>query len=402
MNHRERVLTALRHQEPDRVPLDFGGTVDTTIAGISYQALRQELGLQPNTTRVLDAYQQTAVIDDDVRAALEVDAAPVFYECDGWRQGVLGDGSPAELPAKFHARMTSDGAQIVVNEAGITTARMPVGGYFFDPVHAPLAQATDVGDIDKCRRDIENFDKPDYLDKSYADTAAKARDLHANTDYALVGFFGAHILQACQILRGWDKFLMDMLDNRAFAEALMDRLHEANMKRFLDYVDTVGEHVDIILVEEDLGMQDRPLMRPEVYRELLKPRQMEFIRLVKKHSDAVVLMHTDGAVAPMIPDFIEMGVDVLNPVQVSAVGMAPRELKREFGDDIAFWGAGCDSQSVLSFGTVQEVEDEVKRRIDELAPGGGYVFSSIHNVQSEVPPANAVAMFRTALEYGVY
>ena len=402
MNHRERVLTALRHQEPDRVPLDFGGTVDTTIAGISYQALRQELGLQPNTTRVLDAYQQTAVIDDDVRAALEVDAAPVFYECDGWRQGVLGDGSPAELPAKFHARMTSDGAQIVVNEAGITTARMPVGGYFFDPVHAPLAQATDVGDIDKCRRDIENFDKPDYLDKSYADTAAKARDLHANTDYALVGFFGAHILQACQILRGWDKFLMDMLDNRAFAEALMDRLHEANMKRFLDYVDTVGEHVDIILVEEDLGMQDRPLMRPEVYRELLKPRQMEFIRLVKKHSDAVVLMHTDGAVAPMIPDFIEMGVDVLNPVQVSAVGMAPRELKREFGADIAFWGAGCDSQSVLSFGTVQQVEDEVKKRIDELAPGGGYVFSSIHNVQSEVPPANAVAMFRTALEYGVY
>ena len=143
-------------------------------------------------------------------------------------------------------------------------------------------------------------------------------------------------------------------------------------------------------------------MRPEVYRELLKPRQMEFIQLVKAQSNAVVLLHTDGAVASMIPDFIEMGVDVLNPIQVSATGMDPKELKREFGDDIAFWGAGCDSQSVLSFGTVQEVEDEVKRRIDELAPGGGYVFSSIHNVQAEVPPENTVAMFRTALEYGVY
>ena len=402
MNHRERVMTTLRHQEPDRVPLDFGGTVDSTISAISYQALRQELGLGPSTTRVLDAYQQTAVIEEDVRAAVDVDTAPVFYECDEWRQGVLGNGAAAELPAKFHAQMASDGAQVVVNEAGMATARMPAGGYFFDPIHAPLAEATCVSDIEKCRKDIENFDKPDFLDKSYVDTASKARDLRADTDYALVGFFGAHILQACQILRGWDTFLVDLLDNRVFAETLMDRLHEANMKRFADYVDTVAEHVDIILVEEDLGMQDRPLMRPEVYRELLKPRQMEFIQLVKAQSNAVVLLHTDGAVASMIPDFIEMGVDVLNPIQVSATGMDPKELKREFGDDIAFWGAGCDSQSVLSFGTVQEVEDEVKRRIDELAPGGGYVFSSIHNVQAEVPPENTVAMFRTALEYGVY
>ena len=198
------------------------------------------------------------------------------------------------------------------------------------------------------------------------------------------------------------KIFEEALSGPEYAQIYIDKLHEANMRRFDDYADTVGKHVDIVLVEEDLGMQDRPLMRPEIYRELLKPRQMEFIRHVKAHCDAIVLFNTDGAVAPMIPDFIEMGVDVLNPVQVSAVGMEPRELKREFGNDLAFWGAGCDSQSVLSFGTVSEVEDEVKRRIDELAPGGGFVFSSIHNVQAEVPPQNTVAMFRTALEYGVY
>jgi uroporphyrinogen decarboxylase len=160
--------------------------------------------------------------------------------------------------------------------------------------------------------------------------------------------------------------------------------------------------VDVIHFEEDLGMQDRPLIGPMLYRQMIKPYHEKLFRYAKSRCDAYILLHTDGAVAPLIPDFIEMGVDAVNPVQVSAAGMDTKALKRAFGQDITFWGAGCDSQVVLPFGAPQEIADEVKRRIDDLAPGGGYVFSPIHNVQAGVPPENVVAMFEAAREHGIY
>jgi uroporphyrinogen decarboxylase len=182
----------------------------------------------------------------------------------------------------------------------------------------------------------------------------------------------------------------------------MDQLAEANIRRFERYAATVGQHVHVVQFEDDLGMQDRPLLRPDLYREVVKPYHEKLFRFAKSRCDAYLLLHTDGAVSPFIPDFIDMGVDILNPVQVSAAGMDTKALKREFGRDITFWGGGCDSQHVLPFGTPQEVADEVKRRIDDLAPGGGFVFGPIHNVQAGVPPENVVAMFRTAREHGVY
>jgi uroporphyrinogen decarboxylase len=182
----------------------------------------------------------------------------------------------------------------------------------------------------------------------------------------------------------------------------MDHLAEANIRRFERYAETVGRYVHVIQFEDDLGMQDRPLLRPALYRKLVKPYHERLFRFAKSRCDAYLLLHTDGAVAPFIPDFIEMGVDALNPVQVSAAGMDTKVLKREFGRDITFWGGGCDSQDVLPFGIAEEVADEVKRRIDDLAPGGGFVFGPVHNIQAGVPPENTVAMFRTAREYGVY
>jgi uroporphyrinogen decarboxylase len=193
---------------------------------------------------------------------------------------------------------------------------------------------------------------------------------------------------------------MDLLINQKFASALMDRLTEANVRRFERYAETVGQYVDVVQFEEDLGMQDRPLLRPSLYREVVKPFHARLFGFAKAHCDAYLLLHTDGAVAPFIPDFIEMGIDAVNPVQVSAAGMDTKGLKCEFGQDITFWGAGCDSQVVLPFGTPEQVADEVKRRIDDLAPGGGFVFSPIHNVQAGVPPQNIVAMFETVRKYG--
>jgi uroporphyrinogen decarboxylase len=402
MKPRERVLAALRHQEPDRVPIDFGGTGDTTILATAYQPLREALGLDPSTTRVVDAVQQTAVIEEDVRQALGVDVAPVFDEPRSWSRGILSDGSPAELPAGFRPEVRSDGSRVVVDAEGNVTFKMPRGGYYYDPVHAPLASAGNIKDLEQHTAAITGYDTPAHLDKSYEEKAREAKALRDSSDYALVGFFGGHLLQAGQVLRGWETFLMDLLVNKRFAHALLEQLLAAHLERFERFATTIGPYVDVIHFEEDLGMQDRPLMSPPVYREMIKPYQQKLFAHARARCDAYILLHTDGAVAPFIPDFIEMGVDAINPVQVSAAGMDSKKLKMEFGRDITFWGAGCDSQAVLPFGSPQQVADEVKRRIDDLAPGGGFVFAPIHNVQAGVPASNTVTMFRTELEYGVY
>ncbi len=402
MNHRDRILATLRHQEPDRVPIDFGGTVDSTISALSYQALRTALGLEPSITRVQDVYQYTAVIEEDMRQALGVDTAPVLDLPSEWRTGVLPNGYSAQFPARFRPQRLDDGAQVILDGAGTVVLRMPAGGYYFDPVYSPLANATSPRDIDQYLDQIESYDKPDHLDQSYEDLAEVARSLHEKTDYLLVGFFGGHILQAAQSLRGWETFLIDLLTNRTFAEALLDRLTEANLCRFERFARTVGRHVHVVHFEDDLGMQDRPLLRPELYRRVVKPYHTRLFRFAKTNCDAYLLLHTDGAVAPFIPDFIDMGIDALNPVQVSAAGMDTRQLKREFGRDLTFWGGGCDSQVVLPFGTPAQVTDEVRRRLDDLAPGGGFVFSPIHNIQAGVPIDNVLALFQAAQEYGVY
>jgi uroporphyrinogen decarboxylase len=402
MNHRERVLTSLQHREPDRVPIDLGGTVDSTIMAVAYRDLRADLGLGPGTIRVADVYQHTALVEEDVRQALGIDVRLVGDEPVLWRDGVLPDGSPAQFPDKFRPRPQPDGSQVVFDEAGAVVLKMPRDGYYFDPVHSPLAGATSVHEIDRHLKAIRSYDKPAHLDTSYEQLACKARRLREETDYLLVGFFGGHIFQSSQSLRGWDTFLLDLLMNRTFAEALMDRLVQANIERSERYAETVCPYIDVIQFEDDLGMQDRPLLRPELYRQVVKPYHARLFQFVKSRCEAYLLLHTDGAVAPFIPDFIDMGVDILNPVQVSAAGMDSRTLKREFGDEIVFWGGGCDSQRILPFGTPQDVADEVKRRIDDLAPSGGFVFAPIHNIQAEVPPENIVAMFDTAREYGVY
>jgi uroporphyrinogen decarboxylase len=402
MNHRDRVLAALRHEEPDRVPIDFGGTMDSTISAMGYQALRQHLGLPASVTRVQDVYQYTALVEDDVREALGVDTLPILDEPAAWRTGALPDGSPAQFPARFQPQPLADGSQVVLDAAGKIQIKMPAGGYYFDPVYSPLAGVTSTRDIERFMKDIETYDKPDHLDLSYKDLAEKAKALRENTDYLLVGYFGGHIFQAAQSLRGWETFLVDLLTQRQLAEALMDHLAEANIHRFESYVATVGRYVDVVHFEDDLGMQDRPLLRPELYRRAVKPYHARLFRFARAHCEAYLLLHSDGAIAPLLPDLIDMGIDAVNPVQVSAAGMDPAQLKREFGRDLVFWGGGCDSQVVLPFGTPQQVSDEVRRRIDELGPGGGYVFSPIHNVQAGVPAENVVAMFQTARKIGTY
>lgn len=402
MNHRERVLTTLHHKEPDRVPIDLGGHLDSGISVTSYRELRRYLGLGSGKIHVCDFMDQTALVEEDVRRALGVDTMGVLYEPKEWRKDPLNDGSPAYFPSKFRPQIQDDGSQVVLDSAGNVLLKMPKNGYYFDPVYAPLADATSVSEIDRYADAIESYDRPSFWDKSYEELALKAKELHDNTDYLLIAFFGGHIFQSSQSLRGWENFLVDLLVNQKFAEALMDRQAEGHMKRFERYAETVGKYVQVVHVEDDLGMQDGPIISPKLYRKMVKPYHQKVYSFIKSKCDAYLMLHTDGSVYPFIPDFVEMGVDILNPVQVSAKDMDTKRLKREFGHDLTFWGGGCDTQKVLPFGSPEEVRDEVKRRIDDLAPGGGFVFNQVHIIQPHVPVENIVAMFETAREYGVY
>jgi len=360
------------------------------------------LGLGVGTIRVADIYQQEVLVGEDVREAIGSDTLGIQYEPKEWRTDTLTYDFPVEFPAKFRPRIDDDGAQVVLDSAGNVLLKMPKNGYYFDPIYSPLAEATSIDDIDRHIEAIESYDRPSYLDKSYEELAQEAKELRDSTDYLLVGSFGGHIFQAAQALRGWQTFLVDLLANEKFAEALMDKLVEVNMRRFEHYANTIGKYVQVVHVEDDLGMQDRPLLSPELYRKRVKPYHKKLYGFIKSQCDAFLLLHTDGAVSEFISDFIEMGVDALNPVQVSAKGMDTRRLKREFGRDISFWGGGCDTQKVLPFGTPEEIREEVRRRIDDLAPGGGFVFTHVHNIQANVPPENIATMYETVSEYGSY
>ncbi|MBE9565260.1 MAG: hypothetical protein IMF16_00725, partial [Proteobacteria bacterium] len=214
--------------------------------------------------------------------------------------------------------------------------------------------------------------------------------------------FQSHLLAAGQILRGFEAFMMDLVLDPKLADALLSELVDTYCQRADQLFPALGDAVDVVLVNDDLGIQTGPMLSPDLYRKRIKPHQKRLFAHLKASSGRPLLVHTCGSVRWAIPDLIEIGMDALNPVQVSAAGMESAGLKRDFGRDITFWGGGCDTQHVLSRGSVQEVEEEVKRRIADFAPGGGFIFCQVHNVQPEVPPENVVAMLEAANEYGSY
>ncbi len=392
MTHRERIAAALAHREPDRVPIDLGASESSGIMGIAYNRLKQRLGVE-GRTQIYDLSQMIAKVERPVLEAVGADAMPLLIEPREWKPWALQDGSPAEIPAKLNIERRSNGDLEIVADDGTVVSRCPAGSVYFDCVCHPLADATTVEEIDAGQPHFESFDWPACFDETYDDLAANAKDLHENTDYFIVGNLWVHVFASGQILRGFDTFMMDLLADKPLAHRLMERQVDAYIERADQYVDAVGPYVDIIQVNDDLGMQSGPQLRPELYREMVKPHHARLWRHIKERSGKPLLLHSCGSVYDLIPDLIEMGIDALNPVQVSAANMYSKKLKDEFGSEMTFWGGGCDTQAVLARGTPQEVRDEVRRRVDDLAPGGGFVFCQVHNIQADVPVDNVLAMY---------
>ena len=381
MNSRERVLAALEHRETDRVPIDLGGTTCSTIAVRAHDELKEFLGLKGGRTRIRVIMQTVIKPDERILKRFNVDVRCIIpHYPSTWKPAIKVGKNGYYLKDEWGNEL-----------------RMPkVKGYYFDRISFPLGKAH--------LEDLEKYEWPNPHDEGRWEGLKKvAKNLYENTGYALVasgGLMGIFEL-ACS-LRGMEKFLTDLIVDRRFAEKLMDKVLGYQLVYWDEFLGQVGDYVQVAHVSEDLGTQIGPIVSPDLFRKVIKPMDEKLWRSIKRKADVRLLLHSCGAIYQFIPDFIEMGVDALNPVQVAARNMDTRRLKAEFGERLTFWGGGCDTQRVLPYGSPREVKGEVKRRIKDLAPSGGFVFTQVHNIQAGTPPENIVAMFEAANEYGTY
>ncbi|MFH1074970.1 MAG: uroporphyrinogen decarboxylase family protein [Candidatus Firestonebacteria bacterium] len=393
MTRRERVLAAINHKEPDRIPRDLGGMDSTGIHGVAYNKLKKYLGIEDGKTLVYDPYQQVVKVELSVQEKIKGDVLPVIIEPKEWKTGILSDGSVCEIPKKWNEKILPEGKRIALNDKGEEIAVMPSGSYYYDSINPPFYNVETLADLDKNFNAFKGMDWPFFADETFEDIERRAKSLYEKTDFALMGNFCAHIFAGGQGLRGYEKFMEDLYVNPELAEAVMDRLAETYIKRFEKYKDTVGKYVQIINVNDDLGTQEALQISPLMYREKVKPYQKKLYQYIKKNWKGKLFFHSCGSVVDIIPDLIEIGIDILNPVQYAARGMEVKELKKNFGKDLVFWGGGCDTQKVLPFSTSEKIREEVKKQSDILGAGGGYVFCQVHNIQYDIKPENIMALY---------
>lgn len=379
-NSRARVQAALRHEELDRVPLDMGGSRVTGIHVDAYRSLRELLALPPMEPTIGDFQQRLAVVDDDVIDVLGLDVK----------------GINPRSPATYKRIVSDDGEYLSYLDEWGVTRRMPKDGFFFDPVSAPLA-----GDISEA--DVDRFPWPDPSDPArYEGLVEEARRIAEEGRAVYVASICSGLTEVFFKIRGFEDGYMDLVANPGLARRIMERILEIKLQYWEHVLPALGDAIDVAGESDDLGGQQGLLFSPTTYRELVRPLHAELFSAIHKRSEAKVFLHCCGAIRELIPDLIDVGVDVLNPVQVSAVGMESGALKRDFGRDLVFWGGGVDTQRVLASGTAEQVREDVSRHVIDLKRGGGFVFAAVHNIQANVSPENVFAMWAAFREHASY
>ncbi len=382
MTSRQRVLTALNREVPDRVPIDLGG-FQTGIHRKAYIELLNHLGIEDDVT-IMDPVQQLARPCEEVLKRFHVDIRYVFAH------------GPDSFPGGIE-RNTRGGRlwHDLADEFGVVWSMPDDQPFYMDISHHPLADAT----ID----DLADYPFPKGDDPTrFTGLRDLALRLREQSPYAISTGIGGVVYETCWYMRGLERWYMDTVENPAFCEALLDRTLHFWIGYYNEFMKAVGDLVDVVMIGDDIGGQTGPLFSPAFYRAIVKPRQKRLVQHIKSLTDAKIWYHTCGSVVSLIPDLIDNGIDILNPVQISAANMDPRELKRRYGDRLTFWGGGIDTQHVLSFASPAQVREHVRANMEALKPGGGYVFNSVHNIQAGVPAENIVAMFDAAYEYGFY
>ena len=383
MTSRERVLSALNHSEPDRVPFDLGSTQVSGIHRVAYQRVRELAGLPPIEPGICDHIQGLALPDQDFMERFRVDTRGIFV-----------------LNSHNHNVVQEDegGHYTYHDEWGITHHRPKPDGLYFSVMQSPLPQRG------LTPADMENHSWPRVGDPMRVAGLRALAQSYREAGYAVVvkdGFAG--IFEFAQRIVGMENLLMMMAMRDPAADALFEKLLELKLAYWQTVLEELGDLVDVVTYADDYGTQTSQLISPDMFRKQLKPKLAVLFEALKRQApQAKRFMHSCGNVLPLLPDFIELGVDILNPVQFTAKGMDLAGLKKDWGRDLCFWGGAVDTQGLLPSGTPDQVRDQVRRNLEILAPGGGYVFNTIHNVQADVPPQNFMAMWETLQEYGIY
>jgi len=382
MTSRERLLTALDHRQPDRVPIDLGGN-QTGIHKFAYEKLLARLGLNEEIV-IMDLVQQLAKPSEAVLQRLRVDTRYI------WAGGAASfKGGVVKRERNGH--VWND----FTDEFGITWSMPEEQPYYFDISQSPLAGLT--------LQQIKDYPFPKGDDPSrFKGLRDRALAIKRETPYAVVSGISGVVYEFCWYLRGLENLFADMIEQPEVFEAILDRTLKFWMDWFRLFLDEAGDVVDVIMIGDDLAGQGGPLFSPRIYRAIVKPRHKRLVQYIKSRTRAKLWYHSCGSIVTYLPDLLDNGIDIFNPVQISAKDMDPAMLKARFGDKVVFWGGGVDSQHVLPRGTTEQVRENVRANLEAFKPGGGYVFNNVHNIQADVPPENVLAMFDAAYEFGKY
>jgi len=405
MNSRERILSSIAHKQPDKVPVDLGSATVTGISGIAYNKLKEKLGIN-TSTRIFDVVQQLAVIDPEIIDLFEVDATDlsrIFMDDLKWYPVTLGDGSEAEYPEWYKPEKDTDESFVMRDREGNVMSRMPKDGRSFDQMIFPWEEGypDDFNSLGEAFSSISwmAHSHSKYINIDSETLRERTLKLRESTDRAIVMSGGAKLLELGFFLRRMDNFLMDLLADPKNLVKLLDKLVDLHLAGLEKKIGAVGDLVDVIRFGDDLGMTTGPLMAIDVFKKYFKPRYKVLCDYVKQNSEMKIFLHSCGSIRQYIPDLIEVGFDIINPVQTNCEGMNPAELKNEFGKDITFWGGGVDTASVLPGDTPEKVRAHVLNRCEILSRDGGFVFAPIHNIMPEVPPDNVIAAYEAVKEF---
>jgi uroporphyrinogen decarboxylase len=374
MTPRERVLAAINFKTPDKIPTEFGSTNCTTIARKCYGEVKKMLGVDKPDILYMEDFQ-LSVVDEEVLQMLDTDT-----------RGVPGK------PHLYGKKVINENSYY--DHFGIKYM-MPENGLYYDMVENPLAKMETLEEIK------DQYEWPDPVNPKVVEgLREQAKKLKKENKYAIVGdMVNTGIFEPSHYLRGFENFLMDVMINEDIACYILEQMLKYQCKRYEEYLNEVGEYLDIVFVGDDLASTQSTLISPQVYRNIVKPYQKEYFKFIKSKTKAKLLYHSCGNITPLIEDLIEIGVDILNPIQVNANDMDTKMLKERYGDRLCFCGA-IDTNKVLPKGSVQDVRDEVKRRIEDLGPSG-YILAAVHDIQADVPPENVIEMYRAAKEYKI-
>lgn len=377
MNGRERILATLDHREPDKIPFDLAGTTWTGITWEAYRKLTGLLGIKDTEPQWADVIQQIVIPSDEVLSRLDIDTRGLFpLTSHNW---------------DVYGRLRDEGSNWEYkDEWGFTHHFPKENGYWFSIVSHPMENILPDPQI------IQAYNWPDPLNRvrisGLRDLALRFRE---QGKLVMLKGICAGIFEMHQRFRGVSNALVDPFLYNEFSDLLIGKLADIKIAFWKMALSELADVVDVIAEADDYGTQESQLIDPDHFRQYYKPHIARIIKEIRLSAPASKIMfHSCGNVRPLIPDFIGMGVDILNPVHINASGMEPYQLKRDFGSDIVFWGGGVDTQKILAYGTEKDVADDVKRNVDALAPGGGFVFAAVHNIQAEVHPENIMAMWK--------